>query len=212
MDISTTDLELELARRKELPHAAEDVRVTVLIPCKNAWKWLARSLWWLEKGAQSLPMRLHTAEQGSTDVTPLVLQKLGDELQMPYSYLGPVADHGDPMRNMCHIRWALADSVETEYALFLDADVCLPIGAARTMVEMMDEMPKLGLLGIPYARSTDHVKMGCTMMRRDVLQVLKWSADPCECAGANKAVKELGYEVAHLAGWWARDLKQELGG
>jgi hypothetical protein len=212
--LSKDDIRRELARRESVAWAAQDVEVTILTPCRDAWKFLARSLYYLEGGAQSLPMAWHTANQGSTDMTKMVLEALGKEVPSikEYKFIGDIKDHGDLMRNMCHVRNALADSVETEYALFVDADVCLPIGAARTMLDEMKRDPMLGILGIQYLPETTHVKAGCMMCRTSLLKQFKWYVDGCECNWMNKEAIRLGYRVEHLKGWVARNLKMEQGG
>lgn len=217
-DMTKEQLEQELMKRNAIAYAKEGAQVTVLIPCRNAWQYLARSLPYLLSGAQSLPMRLHTADQDSDDnLTPVILERLGPEVKKygieEYKFIGQVRNYKDNLiRNMCLIRAALSKSVETPFALFLDADVCLPVGAARTMLEKMLAEPELGILGIPYRREVDHIQGGCTMIRTTLLQKLEWRPDECECKGMCKEAIAQGFRVEHLEGWFARDLKQEFRG
>lgn len=224
-DVTEEDLERELRKRKAACWFEADRPVTVMLPCRNCWRHLAVSLCWLEKRAQSVPLRLVTADQVSDDgVTDAVLCHLGKDFEkrgsdIEYTFLGQVRDWGagkprtqETMnRNMCHIRKVLADAVETPFAMFLDSDVCVPVGGVRAMLEALRQDESLGLVGIPYARRLDHIQGGLTMIRTEILKGLDFRADGCWCRWLTKEVQRMGHGVKHLEGWYALHLRDEVG-
>lgn len=223
-ELTEEELRRELAKRQAACWAEAEREVTVMLPCRNAWRHLGRSLSYLE--AQSIPFVLVTADQDSDDgVTSGVLAQLGTDFKrreqdIEYHFLGHVRDHAagkrersqeDMNRNMGHIRKKLAEAVKTPFAMFLDADVCVPVGGLRVMLAALKEDPKLAMVGINYAHRTDHIQGGLAMIRTEVLTELNFRAEGCWCRWMTKEVQRLGHDVKHLEGWYALHLKDEVG-
>lgn len=209
-------MQAEIARLQGLPQLELPCDVTVLIPCFNSCRegWLQRCLYALSPGLQSLPAIVHVADQESEDGTGQYVvgsTPWWSRRFVAFRYLGQTKNFGHKMRNICLIRKNLAISAKTKYALYVDADVKYPPGGLRAQYEAMEADPKLGMLGILYDRSVNHVKMGSAMIRTELLAQVDFKPDPCECDWVNKRVVEMGYEARHLPAYRAVHMSEEVG-
>jgi glycosyltransferase involved in cell wall biosynthesis len=202
-------------------------RVTVIVPVQDGMGTLPTVLGSLGVGQQSLPVRLLMCDNGSVDGTWEWLQSdtLRSQLQsrgiQDYVLLEQVPSkkrifQGQELRskNLEHMLCKFCLVIEkapTDYVLSLDADVVIPRGALRDLVENMDDEPKLGALGLIYDYSknsqdwvSDHVKRGCTMYR---WKALKEIAD--DGFGTTGCVCRYIHEELEIRGWWVRHLEPE---
>ena len=205
--------------------------VTACIPAYNAICTLGLTLWSLEWGAQSIPLRVILAENGSWDGTQAWLRDMAREDQgQPDSptrkhwlvkFAGiqvievPHTDQYPPgfpqaMENMVECLRQMWPLVETPYLLTVDADVQAPSGSLRTMLEALKQDEKLGMVGIIYEREVDHVKHGLAMLQTEIALQIDLVAGQCPCSHMHKQVEEMGYKVRYLSPLSARHMKREL--
>jgi len=194
--------------------------VTCVIPFYRAWLTLPRVLFRLEKGAQDVPMDLVICDNSSDD--PIRDAVYGPRFA-PYmqargfrrvTVLDPVPQTGPQdferlegkpcgpteaaYRNMIFMWSKLLLSVETEFVLFVDADVEMPVGGVRLLLERMKADPKLGELGLQYDWDVDHVEQGCTMARRVVFKDMPWRLDGCPCRFVTRWLRAHGWKAEHV--------------
>ncbi len=193
----------------------------------------------LEIGAQSLQVKLVLCDNASVDGTQLVLKAMAEKDPKDYPggripdltvrkfWLGrfpagiqiaepvPVneeypAGQGRMNAHMKVIHPRMLELVDTPYVLTVDADVEVPRGAVRTMLDALKNDPECGLVGISYAPS-DHVQHGLAMMRTEDKRLIQWGARGCTCRYMNDEVKRMGKNVIDLSPLSARHTKYEGG-
>lgn len=109
--------------------------------------------------------------------------------------------------NILLMRYKLAQSVDTEFIMFIDADVIL---YPNTVSEMLKEFKEnTGMMGVCYVPYTDHVRIGATIMRSEVAKKINWRMDKenCECKNCANQLKEMGLETIGFKGATAQHLK-----
>ena len=205
--------------------------VTVCIPVFNAVKTLGWTLHALEPCAQSVPLNLIIAENGSTDGTqcwvrdmiqPSVTLKHWSQffsqimvVEVPQNEEYPVENRAREVFNIRECLRAMIAKVQTPFVLTVDADVEAPRGAVRTMLETLKQDREVGLVGIQYDLETDHVKQGMAMMRtelaRDVIGRLKMKPPyECMCGQTTRMVRETNLKAVNLSPLSARHAKLEV--
>ncbi len=214
--------------------------VTALIPCFDAlcWEWgsLFVTLDSLLLGHQSVPVKLILCDNGSRDGTQDFLRALKQDdaktaSQVTRSFwlerfpagieiAEPVPENEEypagQNRINQHLRviyQRMLELVDTDYVLTVDADVEVPRGAVRTMLDALKNDVELGMVGIGYGPA-DHIQHGLAMMRTEDMRSAKWP-DPgpksCTCRVLNDEVKRMGKKVLHLSPLSARHTKMERG-
>jgi len=209
--------ELKASTQSEaLPITEFPVEVTCVIPTFNVWFTLGRVLRALEMGAQSMPMKLILCDNGSTDPTADILagKKIVSWLKahafvdpqvlppVPHVVTGPnqqvVRGQAQKNVNMEFMRKKLTMAVDTPYILYVDADVEMPVGGVCDLLNALKSDEKLALAGILYDRKVDHIQMGCTMGRSEVMKELDWSSEGCSCRWATRKLRSMGWKVEYL--------------
>jgi len=196
--------------------------VTVVIPADSKILELPWALWNLEPGAQSVPVHVRVFVSNSTDGTQEWL--LADATRE--AYLGKFRDfetivmpdkteHAKELRkhkSLEHTYKKAFTEAETEFVLTLDADVMLPPGGLRHLVEHLWAHKGLAGYGFRYDFKVDHLQMGCTLWRTSALKELNWSRDKrCICHWLNDTLTAQGWTLAHAEYTSARHLKLEKG-
>ena len=207
-------LRQRLDELESLGAAAMDLEGTALVPVgPEALMWLWRCLQALEYGAQSLRMPAHfTVQQNAGPeraALPAAEQHWRSHGFTDWKVLCTVPDYGEKVRNITEARQALAESVQTPFALWVDSDVRTPAGAVRAMLDYLKETPDAGAVGVPYDLKTNHLQFGCTMMRTDLLSKIRWEIEGCECRAAMGDIVHEGYRVGHLPGFAACHMRLE---
>ena len=224
--------------------APKDIEVTAVIAVYNAWMWLGRTLFCLELGAQSIPLDVVLCDNSSTDPCKDILPGPGfanwiesrkgrlNEVEVLASVPQMMEDEGgtpdNPVRkpfknakqrgarNYDFMLTKLTRHVKTPYILYVDSDVGMPSGAVGAMLQEMKANENLAMLGIRYDQEVnlDHVQMGCTMARTDLMKSVVGQFDSrekgCPCRDATRKLVEGGYDVKYLDGWVARHFKKEM--
>ena len=199
--------------------------VTACITVWNGLCTLGHTLFSLEKGAQSVPLRLILAENGSDDGTQLVLRDMAKDsvtrahwLRRGFRDIGVVEEPqheefpGRFPREYVNIKACFEKMfalVETPYLLTVDADVEVPRGSLRTMLELLKGDDTLGMVGIIYEFETTHVKHGLAMMRTELAKKVRLRADACMCSQLDRQIRDMGFSVKHLSPLSARHVKLE---
>jgi hypothetical protein len=208
--------------------------ITVCIPVFNSIRTLGETLFSLEIGAQSVPMKLILAENGSSDGTQVWLKELGEfrksEVTLKWwlqrfreiKVVEVRQNEEYPVEGKHRELWCIRECmqkmfplVQTDYLLMVDADVECPRGGVRTMREALEQDEKIGLVGIQYDPMTDHVKHGMAMMRSDQAKeyVQRLEMKPpyqCMCSQYTKMVIADGKKAVNLSPLSARHLKLEV--
>lgn len=209
------------------------VEVTCVIPIYNAFRTLPRVLFHLEPGAQSVPMKIMLCDNSSEDPLGIILSDGAERFQkwlvgrehgfadaeiLPSVPRRTTNQDGVKMSaletmntNIEFLSRKLMVAVDTPYVLYVDADVLMPVGSVRLLLEAIKADPKLAMLGCQYEAETDHVKMGSTMCRTDVMKTVSWNSMGCICRYVSKYLKSQGYRVEHLPGVYSTHLKREIG-
>lgn len=190
------------------------IEVTVCMPVgpgKMYWTWTAiRSL---ETGAQSEPLYLHVCAHQHTNAAKAALKAQQASWRQEwkiedYRYCGEPANLGQRLPNICEARKFLAKTVETPYLIWLDADVRMPPGGVKYLLDGIKARENCGFLGIPYTKDVDHVQNGCTIMPTDLAKRLQWLPERCSCMSAIKEMQGMGYTVDHLDGIFAEHMSE----
>jgi len=204
--------------------------VTVCIPVFNAIKTLGWTLHALELCAQSVPMNLIIAENGSTDGSqcwirdmrqPSVTLKYWSQffgqimvVEVPQNEEYPVENKSRELFNIRECFRTMFPKVQTPYLLMVDADVEAPRGAVRTMLEALKQDPETTMVGIQYDPSVDHVKHGMAMLSTpialDLVQRLEMKPPyTCMCSQMTRMVRESNKKAVNLSPLSARHMKLE---
>jgi cellulose synthase/poly-beta-1,6-N-acetylglucosamine synthase-like glycosyltransferase len=206
--------------------------ITVVMPTYNSIITLGHALRSVHYGKQSCPVKLMLIENGSEDGTQLLLRDLKASgvtrnfWMTSYSFADiavvevPQSDTypGGQARKHFNLRecyqTALPD-VDTEYVLFMDSDVEVPVGGVRTMLQALKEDSGIGWVGITYDPKPGHIQHGCAMMRTGLACELAsgLKMDPpryiCHCAQFGKMVADRGLKSVPLDPLSARHLRLE---
>lgn len=198
--------------------------ITVVIPTYNCWQWLGLCLHHLEWGAQSLPLKIILCDNGSEDGTQQLVEALGGEANAWWQkkfrslhVLQPVpqkhwveAGEARTNKNLEHVWRKLVEAVDTPYTQFVDADVCMPSGGVRTLLEALQEDDELGAAGIIYENKVDHLKQGTMMVRTEIAKAFSWQSEGCPCRWVSGEIERRGYKIRHISPLSARHLKREV--
>lgn len=204
--------------------------VTVLMPVYQGLLVMPRALEALVAG-QSIPLRLVLVDDGSTDGCAELLASatFRAHLRMrgfaSVDVLPAATEPGrDPERpwdqalyieHMIAVRRRLLEAVRTEWTWWVDQDVMVPVGAARTLGDALNRMCRPGLLGLLAEPVADHVRLDCAMGPTDVLREVTaegWGTDGCECRWLHDELIRRGFTSNYVQGWQARHLRLEMGG
>jgi GT2 family glycosyltransferase len=111
--------------------------------------------------------------------------------------------------NIPFMRHRLSQEAETEYVFFLDQDVQLPVLALKKVIEEFEKKEYVGMIGIRYEPTADHVQMGATLMKTEIAKKIKWqmTADACECLNCIKELQNLGLVSEYHPYLQARHIK-----
>jgi hypothetical protein len=228
--LSDADLErIAAIVTAEQPASPEDVwempcEVTFVMPTYQSFGTLGLALHHLEWGAQTVPMKAIFGENGSVDGTQDFVRALRDDtptraywlkewraIQVVEAPQNEGYPKGMPriLSNMRDLFRAMLPMVDTPYVLTVDADVCVPPGGVRTMLEMLKANEKIGIVGIGYDRRANHVKHGCSMIRAELAQKFTLTEKTCMCQQFCEQAVAMGYEVRHVPAMSARHVKWE---
>lgn len=216
---------------QDSPKTRLPTEVTCVIPVYNSFLSLPRVLYHLEPGAQSTPISLLICDNTSQDpfgvllsesnrhfISWLVSRGFTAAQILPAVTRVTQRPDGTPMApqeiintNLETVWKKLTMAVTTPYILYVDADVLLPTGAVRMLLETIKSDLDLAMLGCQYEVVTDHVKMGATICRTEVMRETQWESIGCPCRFITKYLKSQGYKVEHLPGVYATHLKREVG-
>jgi len=204
-DVSVGEIDKQIAdlqrqkRQMTTVQSKKEVEVTVVMAAYNAWRWLARSIFCIELGAQALPVDLIICDNTSTDPTGDILAGDGFKRWIEkrrgiseVEILDPIPqleyeESGTPnnpirkpfrsvearrSRNLDFMWTKLTRHVKTPFILYLDADVGMPSGCIATMVQKLKEREKLAVVGVRYTWEAplDHVQFGCTMAKTKLIK------------------------------------------
>jgi cellulose synthase/poly-beta-1,6-N-acetylglucosamine synthase-like glycosyltransferase len=204
--------------------------VTVCIPVHNAIKTLGYTLHALEPGAQSLPLNLIIAENGSEDGVQCFIRDLRQPsvtlrywshrfrqimvVEVPQNEEYPVENKSREFFNIRECFREMFAKVQTPYVLTVDADVEAPRGSVRTMLEALKQDSELALVGIQYDLETDHVKHGLSMMSTELARDLATRLEmrppyTCMCSQFTRMVRDANRKAVNLSPLSARHLKLE---
>jgi hypothetical protein len=194
-----------------------DPKITVCIPVgPGSMRWLWSAVFSIENLAQSEPVRLHVTTQANAPVATAAINEQAkrwrDQWRVSsFKYLGEVPAIGNKLQSICESRKVLAKSVETPWLLWLDADVYMPVGGVRIMLDWIEAHPDYGFVGIQYSQKVDHVQNGCTIMPTELAKKIGWLPVRCECYEACKQIVDLGYKVGHIPGITAIHMPEAAG-
>lgn len=184
--------------------------LTVVIPTFNGSDTIQKAIGSLL--VQGLNLRILIADNGSTDGTLEMLTKAvssgwygNQTVELYDAKRAP----GARRENIAHVRKFLADKVETKFMFWLDDDIKIPSYALRCALDIADQNPKLGCVGIQYQGFNHHMAIGATLMPSGVAKKLTWKYlpnQPCECQGAIGEIRKMGYEVMFMRKMTALDL------
>jgi hypothetical protein len=204
--------------------------VTACMPVYNGLRSFAAAVCALGPGAQSVPVKLLFAENGSTDGVQLVVRGMArdsvvrrhwmqwfrdiDLVEVPQNEEYPVEGRARHRFNVRECYREMFVQVDTPYLLMVDVDVEAPHGALRTMLEAFKTDDRLGIVGITYDFETAHVQGGMAMMRTDVAKDLVGRLEmrppyACMCSQMCALVAEKGLKVTHLNPLSARHWRLE---
>lgn len=215
--------------------------VTACIPCFDAlcWEWgsLYVALDSLLPGHQSVPVKLILCDNGSRDGTQVLLRAMAEKEgknipdQVVRSFwlerfpagikiAEPVPINEEYPEGQNRINYHLRELyrrmlklVDTPYVLTVDADVEVPRGAIRTMLDALKNNADLGMVGIGYGPA-NHIQHGLAMLRTEDMRAARWP-DPgpqnCTCRVLTGEVERMGKKVMHLSPLSARHTKMERG-
>jgi glycosyltransferase involved in cell wall biosynthesis len=216
-------------RAPDLSLARESLpcEVTAVVYVYNCICTLALAMRSVEPGAQSVPVKLIVADNGSRDGTQAFVRDLASDsvtrnhwlsrgfrdircISVPHN-----ESHAGLPGKLWNMRECLRETtklIDTEYTFSFDADVETPSGALRTMLDALKEHPRLGAVGIQYDDSVDHVEHGCTMRRTDALRkaVVEMTFTDCPCRQIHRHIEGQGLLVRHLPPLSARHMKLEV--
>lgn len=199
------DLTAQLKPAHE-PFDAE-VEVTVGILAHMNWKHLYPVLtaYW----RQGVSMNFLTAvDSSSYDPTRAILASEDTAkfltLEMShtirsYRFLGEIKHRPNPEETMAHAKALFTDECKTEFIFFNDADVCIPDGALKRLLEEMKADETLGALCIPYEQKATHQLQGAMLMRRDVARRIRFNGKT-SCVGWELA-KRLKTAGLRMTAW-----------
>jgi len=211
---TTLDEVIEKKRREYLEAEARKpqvtstpVLVTAIMPVRNMFLTLGRSISRLAPGAQSVPIDLVVVDGGSDDPCADVLSgtpqaKFVDWCEHTLgihkaTVLVPVIpitrnfETGEPLtpyeiknRNIEWLEKKLTLEVKTKYVLYVDADVEIPVDCVRIMLDVLEleegkpkGFQKTAMTGVLYDWSADHVKFGCALARMEVMKDFDFRSD-----------------------------------
>ncbi len=226
---TTLDDLIESKRREYLALEAKrpvitssPVLVTAVVPVRDMFMTLGRTLYRLAPGAQSIPIDVILVDGGSTDpcrdilsgkpdakIVPWLEEKLGLHKVTVLEPVIPIDRHfdtGEPLdpyefknRNVEWLEKKLVLEVKTKYVLFVDADVEIPVDCVRHMLDLLE------LEGDDPAKAPDGRLTAMTGILYD------WSADHVKlgCALARMSVMK-DFDFRSDAGCPCRWTNQEL--
>lgn len=224
-DDRLAQLEAEIEKLKTAAKTREPMcdeypcKVTAVIPAYGAIRTLPQVLFKLERGAQSVPLKVFVCYNvPDQDGLGAWLEACnGNSSGWParsfreFRVFEPVPSHGNREKNVEHAYAKMLCQVETPFVLFVDADVAPPSGIVADMIEALDSEPELGIIGAQYDFTATHVKMGCSMMRTEVAKEIRWRSKGCVCFWLNdEELPRRGLKARHLKEKFARHLKYEL--
>jgi hypothetical protein len=208
-----------------------EVEVTACIPVFNAFKTFGYTLHALEPGAQSVPLDLIIAENGSEDGVQCMIRDLRGPsvttrywsqffrqimvVEVPQNEEYPVENWARGAYNVRECFRTMFPKVQTPYVLTVDADVEAPRGAVRTMLEVLKRDSEIALVGIQYQTSVDHVKHGMAMMATPLAASMatRLQMKPpytCMCHQFTRMVREDNLKAVNLSPLSARHAKDEM--
>ncbi len=160
---------------------------------------------------QDLYPEIIVLDNGSKDGTfealgSMLYNKWFKDLHITLMHFGQISMR--KYQNMDFVRHKFCTTVKTEYMMFIDADVLIPPYCLKPMLKIMEETPTLGMLGLLYDVMTNHVKMGATMLRTNLVKNLKWrrTDTECQCICCAKDLLIRGFKVEHYPAQTARHL------
>jgi hypothetical protein len=102
-------------------------------------------------------------------------------------------------KNIEHIEKKLTMEVRTKYILYVDSDVEAPVDCVKLMLDTMENDPKLAFTGVLYDWVADHVKLGCSLARTEIMRDIDFSSvNGCPCRSLTKELQKRGWKVAHV--------------
>ena len=184
--------------------------LTVCIPTYNGSDTIQKAIYSLL--TQGLNLRIVVADNGSTDGTLEMLTKAvssgwyGNQCVELYD---AKRIKGERKENIAHVRKYLAEKVDTKYVFWLDDDIKLPPFALKFAMEIADQNPRLGIVGLQYQSFNNHMALGATLMPVGIAKKLTFGylpGQPCECNGTIEEIKKLGYNIMFMKKITAIDL------
>jgi cellulose synthase/poly-beta-1,6-N-acetylglucosamine synthase-like glycosyltransferase len=174
----------------------------------------------LEGGAQCVPLNVVICPVvPDTDGANTWLCTVAKENKWPasqfgsFKIIGPIQSHGDPNKNVEHALKILCENVKTEYVMFVDADTEPQTGVVFDLLAELKKNKTTGIVGARYERVTDHVKLGCSMMRTKIAKDINWRSDNgCVCRWlCHTELPRRGLKAVHIdKPHRARHLRREL--
>ncbi len=184
--------------------------LTICIPCHNSLSTIKIVLNALN--FQDIYPKIIVLDNGSKDGTfealiTMVNNKYFPELNIELTHFGKVTR--TKFQNLDLVRHKLCDMVSTRYIMFIDSDVLIPPYSIGPMLEQLEHDNRIGMLGLKYDVNTNHVKLGATILRTELVKNLKWKRtdDECQCLCAAKEVLVKGFTVQHYTKTSARHLR-----
>jgi glycosyltransferase involved in cell wall biosynthesis len=160
--------------------------LTICIPTSNNHITLGAVLSSLSRQYERLKVLI--SDNGSCDGTWEMLQ-----MQIKNKYhamldieLFRASDMGCRQLNITSVRRKLCSMVMTPYLMFLDSDVLLAPRSIPILYNFfLKEKDTVGLMGIRYEPTADHVQVGAAMMESKIAKLIDWDMNPtageCEC-------------------------------
>ena len=194
------------------------MRITAVSSPFNSRNTLWRSLSSLAR--QNVPVSLRMLDNGSTDgtewwiTTDRFKKNLAEIGLHTVRILPPIPAKAilisKNMRRNKHLEHQLAKAAyelrgdPPDAILWLQADVLMPDGALKAMVEAMDAEPRLGGVGIIHRDEVvDHVRMGCTLYRWEPfaeLAEIGFFSDGCPCRWMHRNMEKNGWTLRNVDG------------
>lgn len=206
--------------------------VTAIMPVRNAKDTVLRALTSLKDGCEGINVRLLICDNESDDLVTnglirsdalhCMLNSFGFE---DHRILDDCACHTSPEtgivlkhKNLEHMMakfmYEMSDDTP-DFVFRLDADVEMPSGGLKALLDRMSIDHMLGIVGIRYSDTTKHIQAGCTLYRYAALKVISdigFGTCGCECRFIHEELMWRSWKAAHLKGWKANHMKEESNG
>lgn len=111
-------------------------------------------------------------------------------------------------QNLDMVRHRFCELVKTKYLMFIDSDVLIPPYCIISMLDHLERHPMLGMLALKVDPKANHVQLGASILRNELLANLEWrrTDTECQCRCVAKHILIQGFDVKDFLDTQARHL------